>query len=438
MNKIPTTVEAQIRTRARNLPIYQCYINRDWEASQRANMMIVRKHTNGNISLGNFLVDLKLFGVRECNYKFNQSPLLLEQILKKFDDYWMECEYQLAHNIIYAGLEFAEDYGFAPHKNFKTAQYLLEKDTDDIPVIDVPLGDNGVPLLEIPYGETGQHEISILNKTAGADYRVVYLDKDGKPEPDEHTYMEIYNEMLEKGLDNYERKRPNEPDAPDSIRETQAIFDLIYFSKVYTTEEKEQIFREFEHITNDPRLVMANDDNVNDYEQELDLSVKYFIDGNTEKASAEIRKVIDCHSDDPILWDIFLYNLSVDSEKVDEEVVKEAYSLYPNHPVIKAWYTEWLAQEDRTDEIFTLLNNIPGLDALTTENRPVSIHALTSFCFAYAMAWLRKNDITRAEPYYQIIIRLGLDNRIGKNIQEKMTNLKREKVQEMSDAGRFE
>ena len=435
MNKkpvsIPTTVEAQIRTRARNLPIYQCYVNKDWEESQFATIVVTRKHTNGNITMGNYLVDLKLLGVKDCSYRFNESPLRLDEILEKDPDMLEECDYVLIHNIIYAGLEFAEDYGFAPHKNYKTAQYILEEDTDDIPMKEIPLGDEGIPVLEVPYGESGQREMTILNKITD-DYRVMFLDKEGNPEVPERTYMEILNEVLKTGIDGYTEIHGY---SDSSARETQVMIDLIHLTKVYTDDEKDMIDIEFDRIAKDPRLTMTTDEPVADYEEELRRAVYYFDEGEIDKASIEFRKVINRHSEDPLLWDVFLYNLSIDSDMVDDDAVEEAYSRFPDHPVIKAWYVEWLAQEDRTDEVFALFDNVPGLDALTTENSFISLNVLTSFCYAYAVSWLQKEDVLHAEPYYQVIVRLGLNYRIGEYIQQKMTDLKRKKINEMIDNG---
>jgi len=429
---IPTSVEAQIRTRARNLPIDKCYISKNWEKTRDANFIIVRKHTNGNITMGIFRVDLRLRCVRECTYEFNESPLRLDELLERFPNLFEECDYNLAHNIILAGVEFAEDYGFSPHKNFKTAQYILEEDTDDIPVIEIPLGDNGIPVLVIPYGETCEREMAILNKTAGDNYNVVYLDKDGKPKIEESTYMEIFNEVLETGVDEYMNKSGDS----QSKTETQVLVDLIYIARVFTEEEREQIDNEFERIIKDTRLTMAYTPE-KDYEEELEQALDYFIDGKTDEAIAESRKVIGKYPEEPLLWDIFLYNLSIDSDKVDVDAVKEAFSLFPEHPNIKAWYSEWLAQEDRVDEIFALFNHLPGLDALTTEYTFINDRALTSFCFAYTMAWLNKKDLLRAEPYYQVIARLGLDYRMGGYIQTIITDLKRIKIKEMAEAGMF-
>ena len=434
---IPTSVEAQIRSRARNLPIYQCYVNKNWKDTQLATIMVIRKHTNGNVTFGNFLVDLHLLGVKDCSYRFNQSPLRVDEILKGCEGMMEECDYHLVHNIIYAGLAFAEDFGFTPHKNFQTAQYIIEEDSDDIQEIDVPLGKNGIPTLIVPFDETGQRELSILRKTAGADYEVIFLDENGKPELEEQTYMEIFEDVIETGIEEYMEKHPNDPDDPNLARTEQVITDLIYRYRVNTKEEREQIDLAFDHITKDPRLSKKIPESVNDYSEELVLSIKYFTEKKTDKASAEVRKVIDRHPEDPYLWDIFLYNLSVDSNIVDEKIVKEAFSLFPDHPTIKAWYAEWLAQEEQTDEIFTLFGNHPGLDALTTENEGLVINAFISFCFAYAMAWLQKEDILNAEPYYMLISRLGYNQRMGEYIQQLMTVLKKKKLKELYDAGMF-
>jgi len=426
---IPTSVEAQIRTRARNLPIHKCYVNQNWQEAQLANILITRKHTNGNITSGRYLVDLKLRGVKDCVYNFNEAPFRTDELVKSYPELYEECDYNLVHNIIHAGLEFAEDYGFEPHKDFKTAQYILDEDTDDIPLMEIPLGDDGVPVLELSHGQSGQREIALLQKTAGDNFHVVYFDENGKTKPQQRTYSEVLNEMMKTGLDKFLNKRDGEL---DSNIERQVLNDVLYMITVYTEEDKKQVDKETDHIFKDPRLLM-NDDNQPEYnyEKELALSIKYFEEGKTDKAQSEFRKVIDRHPDNPLLWHVLLYNLSIDSDIVDEETVKEAYGRFPGHPVVKAWYAEWLAQEERADEVFALFNHLPGLDALTPENIPVNSNALPSFCFAYAMAWLQKEDIIRAEPYYQIIVRLELDYRLGIDIQEIMFELRRKKLEEI-------
>ncbi len=433
----PTSVEAQVRSRARNLPIYRCYINKNWEELQYATIFVVRRHANGNETVGQFIVDLKLYGVKMCWYGFNESPLQMDDYLKKNEDTFIECDYHLAHNIIYAGLEFAEDYGFAPHKDFKTAQYILQEDSEDIPLMDIPLGDNGVPVLIIPHGENKLNEMALLEKTAGDNFYVVYLDEDGNPKEDNLNYLEVLDDVIATGVDEYMEKDKR---YGDTFTKVQVLTDLIYLAKVNTAEDRKEIGDEFGRITNDPRLSAENFEEDDPFEKYKDLLARYFelYDAeNYDGSSAEMKAIIEQHPEEPFFWNLYLSDLSDIEEEVNTDAVKEAYARFPDDPSVKAWYAEWLVQEDRAAEVFELFNNIPDLNALTSENRFITMSQLASFCFAYTGAWLQVDNIRRAEPYYQIISHLGLNHRIGNYVQELMVYLKKKKMREMLDSGQF-
>jgi hypothetical protein len=140
--------ENYIRQKARTLPIFECLVNNDWEESGLANITVARQHTNGNLTLGIYLVDLKCLGIKDAFYRFNISESDYREILGKMEEN-MELEsvsYTLAHNIVFAGIEFAEEYGLKPHKDFGVAKYILEEDSDDIELIEIECGQNGKPL----------------------------------------------------------------------------------------------------------------------------------------------------------------------------------------------------------------------------------------------------------------------------------------------------
>lgn len=139
--------ENYIIQKARTLPLYQCLVNSDWEESGMCNLIVARKHTNGNITAGMYLVDLECLGVKNAAYWFNiYEHEYLDIVFKaKKSMAFMEIEYVLAHNMVYAGIEFAADYGFSPHKDFKVAQYILEEDTEDIELIEIECGMDGKP-----------------------------------------------------------------------------------------------------------------------------------------------------------------------------------------------------------------------------------------------------------------------------------------------------
>ena len=132
------TPEKAIKNRARNLPIFKCYITDDWQESQLTNVIVSRKHVNGNITVGMYLVDLLCLGVKDSTYIFNEPENKALNFLYSDPNHpFIEIEYHLAHNIIFAGLEFAEELGLKPCKEFGVSQYILEEDTDDIPLIEI-------------------------------------------------------------------------------------------------------------------------------------------------------------------------------------------------------------------------------------------------------------------------------------------------------------
>lgn len=167
-----TSPENYIRERARTLPIHECLINPDWEVHGMASIIVSRKHTNGNLTAGLYLVDLKCLGVKDAQYFFNIYPFEYNNLLERRGETQQleKVDYTLAHNIIYAGMEFAEDYGFKPHKDFSVAKFILEEDTEDIELIEITCGENGVPFFVRGPLESDMDTARIiaqLEKTAG-------------------------------------------------------------------------------------------------------------------------------------------------------------------------------------------------------------------------------------------------------------------------------
>lgn len=140
-----------IRTRARKLPVVECWVNSDWEESQIADLVIARQHSNGNFTLGLYLVDLFCLGVKDTFYYFNIGELEYREVLERYTDLETEKKmvgYELAHNIVFAGLEFADEFGFKPCRDFtSTTQYFLDEDTDAVPLMEIVCGMDGLPTL---------------------------------------------------------------------------------------------------------------------------------------------------------------------------------------------------------------------------------------------------------------------------------------------------
>ena len=175
--------------RARKLPLYECFINSSWKEAGMGNIVVSRQHVNGNVSFGFFLVDLYCLGVKDAGYIVNVSEFRYRDFLVQFSEAGelVEIAYTKVHNIIYGGLAFAEDYGFAPHSDFKWAQMILEEDTDEIPLIEYEFGVEGKPRLVVEADDPRlSFHLNTLDKYAGeGNYDLVYLDDLIEEENDE-------------------------------------------------------------------------------------------------------------------------------------------------------------------------------------------------------------------------------------------------------------
>jgi hypothetical protein len=142
-------------------------VNKDWEKTQAAHVWVMRRHGNGNFTIGQYTVDLLCRGIQDTRFVFDTSEA---ECINEFGAAWKNCmaiEYNLAHNIIYAGYDFALGFDIPPHADFEFTRFILEEDDQVIPLIDVPVGANGIPHLKVE--KSGQHEtvLARLKQYAG-------------------------------------------------------------------------------------------------------------------------------------------------------------------------------------------------------------------------------------------------------------------------------
>lgn len=241
--------ENYIRKRARNLPVYKCYISEKWEKARESMIVIVRKHASGNVTFGLYMVDLMCLGVRVSLYDYNILEEEFQEMLKNFEKEafkFKEIPYTLAHNIIYAAIEYAEEYGFHPVSSFtRVTQYLLEEDNEAIPYIEIRCGDeNGNPVYINTEYETQSEKNKILKNLetfAGPD-NYTYIDSsedsDDYDEDDydkddyeaaEEEYKQLKDELQD--LDNEELKTR----FTDALAEVGKTTDFMATVKQLTT-----------------------------------------------------------------------------------------------------------------------------------------------------------------------------------------------------------
>ena len=441
--KMPTTVEAQIKTRARSLPIYKCYVNSDWEKAQMAYILVTRKHQNGNISFGFYLVDLLLLGVKDCFYDFNITEKELhERYFDVIDLEFDECEYVLVHNIIFEGISFSEEYGFKPCKEFaNTGIYFLEEDDDKYPEMHIPLGEDGIPVVLVTPKNNMQKEIAMLEKTAGPDnYFVYHLDEEGNvlddddeyddDDDDEYFYQqycEVLDEISETGLEDFFIKRKEDFNPTVSL----AIIDILYRTTL-DDDYKNELFEQRILISKDSRFdpALKRLPGIDKYTEALQNLVDNMHENDeNDEALHEFEAILSQYPDDVDL-NILYFNMLLDMKKIEEaeQLLHSIYERHSDYYALRLVYAEWLVTNERFDEALELFGNIPGLDAITTENLPFTKNMVSIFCGCYALIWLSKGEIAKAEPYYHILLQFFAKTSIGNKAIVEMFTKKKDAV----------
>jgi hypothetical protein len=176
--------EKYITTRARTLPIHKSLVTDDWEETKMATAVVIRQHVNGNFTLGIYLLDLMCLGVTDSMYRFNLTPGECDRMINAYKRPLIETDYNIVHNIIYAAHDFAADFDIAPHKSFELTKYILEEDNDDIPLIEIEVGDeNGNPSLMVDPSYNYAPVLKKLEANAGKGNYTFYVK--GQEEEDD-------------------------------------------------------------------------------------------------------------------------------------------------------------------------------------------------------------------------------------------------------------
>jgi hypothetical protein len=293
-----------IKTRARELQLGNCYISSDWEEAGLANILVSRKHINGNVTLGVYLVDLKCLGIKDAFFKFNVS----EDEMFDLVDYMnaVEIEYNQVHNIIYGGEAFANDCGFKPHKDWAVAQFILEEDDDHIPLIDIEFGEDGVPAYYVGPNDNPakiKQILATLDKNVGAGNYLFYNDEDEFEDDEvieddnEQSFKQIYYTFTGAYRDKFGESEADTLDKDHIAEIWDQKVDLGLYSLndelddliIECTEEYESIFenKSLESISQISALLIKNPDMPLFY---AELFLRYKIIGLHGKADAIAKK----------------------------------------------------------------------------------------------------------------------------------------------------
>jgi hypothetical protein len=158
---------------AREYPILGCWIMEGWYEAGITPVIVAREQAPGKVIFASCMVDLTCLGIKDAYANADFSLAKFERELPKMCAFKPEkCSPELAHEVIYGAMEYAERYGFHPHPDFTAQMADLVLDPPDAhPRLDnVAFGKDGKPFyISGPYDNeyTRQNIFNTLMRTAG-------------------------------------------------------------------------------------------------------------------------------------------------------------------------------------------------------------------------------------------------------------------------------
>lgn len=195
---------------ARKLPVHECLVPKNWEELKNFPVVFSRQHVNGNITFISVLVDLLCTGAKDVMFFVNEPDEFYREFVEQYEEGveldFDKVSYEILHNMIFESIAYAEDFGIAPHEDFRFAELILEEDMDDFPRLDIPLGQDGKALLilneEDPRAD--YFESQILKYGAPGTFEVIWNDLDFDPEEDDEFSDSCFSWEKEDWEDFYE------------------------------------------------------------------------------------------------------------------------------------------------------------------------------------------------------------------------------------------
>ncbi len=172
---------------AREYPILGCWIMSGWKEEGITPVVVARQQSPDKVIFAVCLVDLFCLGVKNATAEADIPMRRFERELPVMCiGAPEECSVELAHEIIYGGLEYAQRYGFRPHRDF-TAQLcdqVLDPPEMHARTNKVKFGKKGKPFFVAGPDDDQQKIKSVMEtlmKTAGEgkfDYLVTFGSPD--------------------------------------------------------------------------------------------------------------------------------------------------------------------------------------------------------------------------------------------------------------------
>lgn len=422
--------ENYIRKKARSLPIFECLVAADWEEHGLPTVVIARKHTNGNITACTYMVDLKCLGVKDTSYLFNVSMTEYRDFIDYINENieLMKVDYALAHNIVLAGVEYADELGFRPFKDYESVtKFMLEEDTDEIELIEIECGRNGKPFyMKGPNEDMAKANriIAQLEKTVGfGNFDYVLSEDNLFPKPDIEKDWEVSEEEDELKDLTFEEKKNTFFTVISSLGnvpvERAKKLMLLTDSMVRDLVDKHLRDQYYDELIDQVDMEVIEDDipdellGINFGEKEVKQewkdrfsSILQLCTDNPKRAEKEINSFKKATNGIPGAYFLELTLLQKEESSAYKKRLEEYNSLFPDYPMIQLLMASSQVMEQEN------IQNIPGYPfrAETYFVNRDFIHSLELFHFInlHVMVSGAENNISKMAAFTDVIFDLDL------------------------------
>jgi hypothetical protein len=161
--------EKYIIKKGGELPFHECYIKETWKEDGMATVLISKKMPSGKLIVALYLVDTYCLGIKNTLFKFAIGDIDYADFVEKLDQQHalVKCDLNFAHSLIFGAIDYAEDLGFQPNKDFKITKHLLDTDLIDDRINEIEFGKDGKPLFVAGPNDNINRVIGILDKNVG-------------------------------------------------------------------------------------------------------------------------------------------------------------------------------------------------------------------------------------------------------------------------------
>jgi hypothetical protein len=135
-----------------------------------ATVVISKKMPSGKFIISSYLLDTFCLGLKNTMYKFAVDDLEYDSFIGSHSESstLVNCELNYAHNLIYGAIDYAEELGFSPNKDFKITEHLLDTDLIDDGIDELEFGKDGKPFFVPGPSDDIKRITGILERNVGA------------------------------------------------------------------------------------------------------------------------------------------------------------------------------------------------------------------------------------------------------------------------------